>query len=48
MSCYLKCLLQRYDFFVIVSILFIDMILRSLLQVQNMLKVITRSKLGFD
>lgn len=37
MSCYLKCLLQRYDFFVIVSILFIDMILRSLFQVQNML-----------
>lgn len=37
MSCYLKCLLQRYDFFVFVSILFIDMILRSLLQVQNML-----------
>lgn len=48
MSCYLKCLLQRYDFFVIVSILFIDMILRSLLQVQNMLMRLTRSKLDFD
>lgn len=38
MSCYLEMSLAKVRFFfVFVSILFIDMILRSLLQVQNML-----------